>query len=286
MGLKGGIAKDQDEPPFVFDEGSGPSQMGFLECDPQFGQGQQLTDAIVKGCKPLYMGNGFDTDPLCPEANQFFDLPKPPPFDDWEPIDCVKTRPTGGGNQVIDGLNLRIFGDPTNPQCPPDNAGEYVRGRNYWHRANNQFDLVNFAWDQDTANKTDDLANRILPDDPRLVTLFFTPYDSFSASGQETFPVVTLGRFYVTGWGRLNGDGSFQGNGPEDPCSDGANSPVYPITANEPPPDINSGGAAAGGAVIWGHFIKGVVQNSSTGGGTGKPCDPKTFTPCTPVLVE
>jgi hypothetical protein len=286
MGLKGGMAKDQDEPPFVFDEGSGSSQMGFLDCDPQFGQGEQLTEAILHGCDPLYRGNRFDTDPLCPDANHFFDFPKPPPFDDWEPIDCVKTRPTGGGNQLIDGLNLRIFGVLNNPKCPPDNAGKYVRGRNYWHRENNKFDLLNFAWDRDTFGKSDDLTNRILPDDPRLVTLFLTPYETFSSSGQETFPVVALGRFYVTGWGRLNGDGSFQGGGPVDPCSDGADSPVYPYTANEPPPDLNAGGSAAGGAVVWGHFIKGVVQSASTGGGTGKPCDPKAFTPCVPVLVE
>ena len=34
MGLKGGIARDQDEPPFAFTEGSGPSQMGSVDCDP------------------------------------------------------------------------------------------------------------------------------------------------------------------------------------------------------------------------------------------------------------
>jgi hypothetical protein len=293
MGLKGGLAKDQDEPPFVFDEGSGPSQMGFLECDPAYGQGQQLTDAIVAGCKPLYIGHKFDEAPLCPPPNQFFDLPKGPPWADWEPIDCVKTRPTGGGNQLMDGLNLRIFGVRNNPSCPqerpdPDNPGQvmFTAGRNYWHRANNQYDGNNFAWDNNTPTTSDNLSNRISPADPRLVTLFFTPYDSFSASGQETFPIVTLGSFYITGWGRLNGNGSFQGGGPEDPCGEGSNSPDYPYTANEPPPDINTSGGAAGGAVVWGHFLKTVVQSGSTSGGTGKTCDPKAFSPCVPVLVE
>jgi hypothetical protein len=293
MGLKGGIAKDQDEPPFVFDEGSGPSQMGFLECDPDYGQGQQLTDAIVAGCKPMYTGHKFDEAPLCPGTNNFFDLPKPDPWDDWEPIDCVKTRPTGGGNQLIDGLNLRIFGVRNAASCPqerldPENPGRYLftPGRNYWHRLNNQYDDLNFAWDRDNSNPDDNLSNRLNPADPRLVTLFFTPYDSFAGSGQEVFPVVTLGSFYITGYGRLNGNGQFQGGGPDDPCGEGSTSPVYPYAGNDPPPDMNADGGAAGGAVVWGHFIKGVAQSGSTGGGTGKLCDPKALIPCVPVLVE
>jgi Putative Flp pilus-assembly TadE/G-like len=285
MGLKGGIAKDQDEPPFVFDEGTGSSQMGFLDCDPAFGQGQQLTDAVVNGCGILYTGNKFNTSPLCPGPNQFFTLPKPAPFDDWAPFDCVKTRPTGAGNQIVDGLNERIFGVRNNPSCPADNGGGYVEGRNYWHRANNGYDAINYAWDNDTPGTNDDLGNRLRLDDPRLVTLFFSPYQSFGGSGQEVFPVVALGAFYVTGWGRLNGNGTFQGGGPADPCTDGNNGNLYDGTGNEPPPDLNANGGAAGGTVVWGHFLKYVAQSSQTSGG-GEPCDPDGIDPCVAVLVE
>jgi hypothetical protein len=287
MGLRGGMAIDQDEPPFTFNEGSGPSQMGSLDCDPAIGQGQILTDGVVNGCGPVYAPNMFNTDPLCPGSNQFFTLPKAYPFDDWEPIDCVKTRPTGSMNQLLDGLNLRIFGVKNNPSCPPDNESAYVRGRNYWHRANNLYDAPNFAWDNDTSDEGDDYGNRILPDDPRLVTLFFTPYDSFSGSGQEVFPVVALGYFYVTGYGRLNGSGGLQGGQPEDPCSDGNNGDLYDGTGNEPPPDLNVAGGSSSGVAVWGHFLKYVPQGSSTTGGTGEPCRLRTsLQPCVAVLVE
>ncbi len=153
-----------------------------------------------------------------------------------------------------------------------------MRGRNYWHRENNGYDGMNFAWDLDTPSTTDDQTNRINPADPRLVTLFFTPYDSFSGSGQEVFPIVALGQFYITGYGRLNGSGSFQGGGPDDPCDDGANSLVYPYAGNDPPPDLNTLGGAAGGVVVWGHFLKGVVQSGATHGGNG-PCNEASLKP-------
>lgn len=285
MGLKGGMARDQDEPPFAFTEGSGASQIGSVDCDPTIGQGQVLTDGVVNGCGPFYAANTFSTNPLCPAANQIFTLPQPAPFDDWPPLDCVKTRPTGSMNQLVTGLNRRIFGVSNPSSCPADNAGDYVRGRNYWHRENNAYDGTTFAWNGDTPSTLDDQANRINPADPRLVTLFLTPYDSFSGSGQEVFPIVALGSFYITGYGRLNGSGNFQGGGPDDPCDDGNNSPVYPYTGNEPPPDLNSTGGAAGGVVVWGHFIKGVVQSGATHGGNG-PCNEAGLNTCVAVLTE
>ena len=286
MGLKGGMARDQDEPPFAFTEGSGPSQMGSVECDPAISQGQILTDGVVNGCSPFFTRNAFDSFPTCPSQSQFFALPKAAPFDDWPPLDCVKTRPTGAMNQLLDGLNLRIFGVRSNPSCPPDNGDGYVRGRNYWHRENNDYDGVSFAWDGDTPSEGDDLTNRLDPADPRLVMLFLTPYDSFSGSGQDVFPIVSLGSFYITGYGRINGSGGFQGGGPEDPCGDGSDSPAYPYAGNDPPPDLNTSGASAGGTVVWGHFVKHVTQSADTLGGSGTPCDGSSLQPCVAVLVE
>jgi hypothetical protein len=285
MGLKGVIARDQDEPPFGFVEGSGSSQLGVLDCDPQYNQGSQgLIDAVVGGCAPFYVANKFNSNPLCPDQNSIFNNPLPPPFDDWPPLDCVKTRPTSQASQIITGLNQRIFGVANNPSCPSDNAGQYVRGRNYWHRENNAYDAINFAWDNDNASPLDNLANRLNPADPRLVTLFFTPYDSFSGSGQNVFPVVGLGQFYITGYGKLNGSGNWQGD-IEDPCSDGSSSAVYAYAGNDPPPDLNSAGGNGGGTVIWGHFIKGVVQSGATTGGEGA-CVETALGVCVPVLTE
>jgi hypothetical protein len=286
MGLRGATAKDQDQPPVAFTEGTGASQMGSVECDPAISQGQILIDGVVDGCGPFFASNRFDSAPLCPPQNQFFTLPKPAPFDDWPPFDCVKTRPTGSMNQLVTGLNLRIFGVANSPSCPQDSSEGFVPGRNYWHRENNAWDGANFAWNRDTTSPGDDLTNHLDPEDPRLVTLFITPYDSFSGSGQDVFPIVSLGSFYVTGYGRLNGNGSFQGGGPADPCSDGSDSPVYAYAGNDPPPDLNTTGGGAGGVVVWGHFLKSVAQGGGTLGGTGVRCDENDLDPCVAVLVE
>lgn len=292
MGLKGGRAKDQDELSFTFNEGTGSSQMGSLDCDPGIAQGQILTEGVQFGCSPWYASNKFDTNPLCPGQNEIFDDPNPgPPFDDWPPLDCVKTRPTGSMNQLLTGLNLRLFGVANNPSCPTeDDPTKFYSGRNYWHNANNQNDGWTFYDDKGTATTADDFRNRINPDDPRLVNLFFTPYDSFTGSGQEVFPIVGFGAFYITGYGRLNGSGNFQGGGPEDPCDDGnVGNPLDGLpygVGNEPPPDVINCGGSCSGTVVWGHFIVPVDT-----GGRSTPsdalCDPdESLLPCRPVLVE
>src|SRR5439155_16826379 len=83
MGLKGGLAKDVDEEPIVFNDGAGASQMGAVDCDPNIPQGQVLEDGVQYGCGPSYGKNPFDWSPLCPQQNQIFTTPNPgPPWND------------------------------------------------------------------------------------------------------------------------------------------------------------------------------------------------------------
>lgn len=194
-------------------------------------------------------------------------------------------------NQLVEGLNLRLFGVANNPDCPTEvDPTKFYPGRNYWHNANNQNDGWSFYDDRGTTTPVDDLRNRLNPDDPRLVNLFFTTYDSFTGSGQEVFPIVGFGAFYITGYGRLNGSGNFQGGEPDDPCDDGnSGNPLDGLPAgvgNEPPPDLIDCGGSCSGTVVWGHFIVPV----DTGGGStpsDEVCDPEeSLMPCRPVLVE
>ena len=208
MGLQGAIAKDQDEYPIAFNV-STTSQHQLLDCDPGIPQGQ-IDDAIAAGCSPLYKAHDFVQTPLCPNQNSFFTLPQPAPWQDWDPKTCVKTRPTASGNQLAQGFNFRFFGDKNNPSCPADVAG-FQQGLNYWNDANNANDTVTKTINgvpvtYDTTYTELGPAGKhdyAIPEgDKRLVTLFFTPYNSFGNSGQETYPVVGLGRFYITGYGR------------------------------------------------------------------------------------
>ena len=96
-----------------------------------------------------------------------------------------------------------------------------------------------------------------------------TAYDSFGGSGNETFPIITFGTFYVTGWGQGNVK---QANNIDDPCP-----------GNAAPADLVT---ESGGAYVWGHFVNNVTPSPNTGG-NGKLCDPTvSFQPCVPVLVR
>ena len=287
MGLQVGMARDQDEPPIALLLGSGSSQRALVDCDPDTAHGQ-VADEIRDGCQwPPYTGNKFDDPPgpsgWCPYGDDtpgtFFDVPKPAPFDDWPAFDCVLTRSTAAANQLMQGFNQRLFGVNNNPVCPTDDGSAFQQGRNYWHRVNNSNQTHHFAWDNDTpGNLADDYGTNFNDADKRLVTLFLTPYGSFTGTGNQVQELVGLGSFYITGYGRING-----GNlNIEDPCSDGASSPIYQWAGNDPPPDLD---LSRNTTVIWGHFVKDAPGGAT--GGTGVICQPQlSFNPCVPVLVE
>jgi len=299
MGLQGGLAKDQDEPPIQLNIGA-TSQSAILDCDPNQ---PNLKDEIQNGCQtPFNAKNKFDTSPLCPpdSPGQFFNSPKAPPFnppDNYPPWRCVLTQTSNAANQVEEGLNLRLFGVSNNPTCPSDAGTTWVKGRNYWHNANNGpgatgandgsvYDNSTFADDRvgygvTDPDPSDNLPNRLKSNDPRLVTLFFTPYNSFTGNGNEIYPIAGFGDFYVTGYGRVNGNRQFNGGAPEDPCTRG-NSDPSPGAGNKPPADIDMSG---NGVIAWGHFVKEVIP-SVNGIPTGVRCDPISFDPCIPVLTE
>ena len=117
-----------------------------------------------------------------------------------------------------------------------------------------------------------------LGSDPRYVLMFMTPYNSFTGNGNEIYPISLIGAFYITGYGRILGNGNLIN---EDPCADGAGQAIG--AGNTPPPDLETG---TSGAVAWGHFVQPVNLGTSSGG-TGVLCgtggDPQ---PCVVVLVE
>ena len=316
MGLQGALARQQDEYPIQINLGT-TSQSSVVDCDPDK---SNMKQEIEEGCgtpdgSPSYVAHDFartDTQPggspYCPDessANQFFDVtpPKPAPYENWEPITCVLTQTSNAVNQVMSGFNQRIFGVQNNPSCPADNA-LYVKGRNYWHDANNSFsgdpddpdgagpldgplapqeDFYTFTRSgrleptENPAGPGQPHPNRLRLDDPRFVLLFISPYNSFTGNGNENYPIVAIGGFYITGYGRLSNGGGLT---IEDPCSQGSSAPG---AGNTPPPDLDP--SSAPGAIAWGHFVV-AVNMSAPGGGNGNPCQEAAPTDCVPVLVE
>jgi hypothetical protein len=268
MGLKGGLAQDADEEPILFNDGVGSSQMGAVDCDPNIQQGQILIAGVAKGCGPFYVPHGFDTNPLCPLAANIFLSPNPgPPWDDWPPLECIKTRPTSQMTQLQRGLNLRLFSDENANSCPTDNASEPVRGRNYWDRDTNAYKGASFKDDDPPAPTPYNL----LDDDPRLVTIFLTTSEAFVGSGQNTYPVAGFISIYITGYGAILGSSTIR---VDDPCPGSAL-----------PSDLDLSGGVTGGYAIWGHILKHVLPAAGTTP-SGRICDPLSTDPCVPVLVE
>jgi hypothetical protein len=98
----------------------------------------------------------------------------------------------------------------------------------------------------------------VSPTDPRLLTLFVTPYGSFGGSGSSTqFPIADFATFYVTGW-----SGSGQGG---DICQ-GDDVPAAP-------------------AEVVGHFIK-YINTLNTSSGGGSTCVLNSLDQCVAVMTR
>lgn len=271
MGLKGALAVDANEPPIIFDDGTGASQTGSVDCDPDIPQGQALIISVANGCGPDYAKHQFDRNPLCPQQNQIFAQPNPgPPWDDWPPLTCIKTRPTSNASQFRSGFNRRLFGNDNQNTCPGTSSA-YVRGRNYWDK-----DTPNgyvpppggtpLGFQEGTHN------THFQAGDPRIVTIFLTTSQAFIGSGQDTFPITGFVQVYVTGYGSINGSGNLTR---DDPCP-----------GDTPPASDYACSGSDCGFVVWGHFINYTVPNPS-GAPSGQMCNPgNSLTPCIATLVE
>ena len=120
------------------------------------------------------------------------------------------------------------------------------------------------------------------------MNLFFTPYDSFSTTTAKVYPIVKIGAFYITGYGRWQGN-KFQGNAPDDPCTGGnVGDPLdgLPrVRGTSLQRDLRACGGNCSGMVIWGHFLNDVKLGGSATP-SGVICKPIESNTCIAVLVE
>jgi len=201
----------------------GGSQNQSLDCDPDQ---SKLKDELARGCTVSFVKN---TGQNCPAT--YPDLQLLP-----EPWNCVALQTGSATNQVPAGMNNRILGSEQAKTCVSTNHPGF--GPNNWE----DFPDIN-------------------PDDPRIIPIFLTPYNTFSGSGNDVYPVIGFASFYVTGW-------TAQGKGFANPCQGNGDDPV----PNDDP------------GTIVGHFIQYVDSVNATPG--TELCNPEAFGTCVPVLVE
>jgi hypothetical protein len=179
-----------------------------------------LRDELGYGCAPQYIKN---TGQACPLAND-------PLWNDptTQPWSCVRVGTGNAAGQVHQGMLIRTQEGSTTCIHP------------------NNWSLFGTP-------------GGIPAGDPRIVSVFLTPFGAFGGSGSNhAVPVTGFATFYITGWSQ--GNGGQQG----DPC-----------------PNAD---AVNGGGEITGHFIK-YVETINTGGG-GPLCDFGSFGTCVAVLTE
>jgi Flp pilus assembly protein TadG len=141
------------------------------------------------------------------------------------PVDCAPPATGNQTNKVAKALNYRILGSTSPTACTAPN-----------HWPNYQ------------------------PGDPRIVSVFITPYNSFSGSGSSTsFPIQDFAAFYVTGW-------AAQGQGNNNPCQ-------------------GNGDDTAPAGTMVGHFIH-YVQPPSNGSGGTQTCAPNSLSECVAVMTR
>jgi Flp pilus assembly protein TadG len=141
------------------------------------------------------------------------------------PWNCVPLQTGGATGQVRQGMNGRIQGVKAN-NAPCNSPNHWAES---WPNGVPTFD----------------------PADPRLITVFLTPYNSFQNTGNEQLPVTGFATFYITGYDRS-------------PCS---------------------GDDPAGQDEVTGRFVK-YVQSLNDGSGGDETCDFSALNPCVAVLTQ
>ena len=233
MGLQGAIARDQDEPPIAFNLGdTKPEGVPGLRSGTA---GSNLESEIQNGCGPCTSRTGLRTRRYCPNDNNPAALlgPHPAPWDasnDWPPPQCVVTQ-TGSGNQVSGASTSGSSESTTIPRVPrttrhssrPEllaRCEQQLPGS----RDTRTYDTYTFAQDRPSAAAREPPLR--YPGGPPVRDALLHDLRLLLVHGQETFPIVGFGGFYVTGYGRTSGGGgSWQGGGPEDPCTAATSEP-------------------------------------------------------------
>jgi hypothetical protein len=132
-------------------------------------------------------------------------------------------------------LNTRVLGDAKAKTCPALGSP----GHNNWS-----------------------LFPDIPAGDPRIVSVFLTPFGTFQGSGSDTVPVQNFATFYVTGW-------TAQGGGFNNPCQGNGDDPV---PNNDP-------------GTIVGHFIQ-YIDTLGTFDPAPEFCDFNSFGSCVATLTK
>ena len=227
IGVKPSLQANQDSPtaPAVSLKVVGGSSTQAIDCDPSK---PNLRDELATGCTPHYTINKGTP---C-QAASYYVFPQSV---DW---DCTRTQPGGQVGQVSDGMLCRTQGICYSGPTVCKNAI-------HWVDSNGDGKIT--------------IPQDIALSDPRIVSVFVTPFGAFSGSGQNVVPITNFASFYVTGFSK-------NGGGQGDPC---------PLA--DPVP------SKTGGWIV-GHFIKYV--DTIGGGGNGDPCDFSSFGTCVAVLTK
>jgi hypothetical protein len=218
-------------PPVALKVTSKGSNGQAIDCDP--GAGTNLRYELSYGCSPQYTINKGSP---C-NAASFYVFPQSAPWD------CTVTQTGGSVGQVDDGMLCRTQGECYSPLA--------CTSPNHWKDSNGDGKIT--------------IPEDISPSDPRLMSVFVTPFGAFSGNGTQVVPITNFGTFYVTGWSK-------NGGGQGDPCPGGGGLP-----GPDPVP------SKTGGWIV-GHFIKYV--DTIGGGGSGDPCDFTSFGSCVVTLTK
>ena len=227
IGVKPSLQANETSPtaPAVALKVVGGSSTQAIDCDPSK---PNLRDELATGCTPHYTINKGTP---C-QASSYYVFPQSV---DW---DCTRTQPGAQVGQVSDGMLCRTQGVCYSGSVTCKNAI-------HWVDSNGDGKIT--------------IPEDIALSDPRIVSVFVTPFGAFSGSGTNVVPITNFATFYVTGFSK-------NGGGQGDPC------PLADPVPSKP------------GGYIVGHFIKYV--DTIGGGGDGTPCDFGSFGTCVAVLTK
>ena len=274
MGTKGGAARDQDEIQFSFNEGTGSSQMGSLWLRSGHPQRPDPHRGRHQGLRPRYTGRTASTPtPLCPDKNIMYNLPNPGPVRRLAPDRMRHQARDGLHEPARDGLDDRILGGTRT--CPADVPRYMPNGTSILlsggagttgTRNNNDCDDDQLREHRRLAADWQQASTRRIRGSSRCSSRPTTPS---RRRHEKEYPIVALGSFYITGWGRLNGSATSRADVPTTrapTATSGTRSTASRGAGQRAAAGSHGMRGNCSGVAVWGHFIQGVVTG---GGGTG-----------------
>ena len=274
LGMAGGLARDQDEPPIAFNLGDNSSQRAYVDCDDGGLSTSSPRSSRAARCRPTRRTSSIRR-PVLPRPQRLVQPAQARPVRELAavPVRAHADRQLEPGHPGLQRADLQQVEQPELPGrrhdlrqraellAPPE---QRLRHRDV--RVGRDRERCPARPQRNSEGKHASTATTLgwCRSSSRPMTRSPTP-------GNETYPIVGFGNFYVTGYGEVD-QRQLEGRRPRGPVRRRERRDLLIGAGNEPPPDIDM---SRNTSWVWGHFVKDVVAGAVLDRRLGRSLQPR-----------